>query len=282
MKNIIYALSNRFNFFIKYFFNKNYKRVPIDEMFFHLFSPTCEIIAKRFVENISSDSNYNYFKIKGFTEEFSYPKSIPYHHFAQVISEGMQKKHWHYYEIAETAVGPEDIVLDCGSAEGFFTFQNQNKCKKIYVIEPLPVFVESLNKLFLNKSNIEIMPFALGDQCGSLFIEPSNIGSVIKNTTDNNFNSIKIDCFTVDKLFFEKDLKVTYIKADLEGYEEKMILGALNTIKKWRPKIAITTYHRENDYKKILSIVKSVIPDINYKIKGYENIEGKPVMLHMW
>ena len=282
MKNIIYALSNRLNFIQKYFYNYNYQRVPINEMLFHLFSPTCEIIAKRFVENVGSDSNYNYFKIKGFVDEFCYPKLIPYHHFAQVISEGMQKRHWHYYEIPETTVGPDDIVIDCGSAEGFFAFQNHEKCKKIYVIEPLPIFVDSLNKLFLNKANIEIMPFALGDKCESLFIEPSNIGSVIKNTNDNNTKSIQIDCFTVDKLFFEKDLKVTYIKADLEGYEEKMILGALNTIKKWRPKIAITTYHRENDYTKILSIVKSIIPDIKYKIKGYENVEGKPVMLHMW
>ncbi len=282
MKNIYFSLKSRVNYLIKYFWNKNYHRVPLFDLFFHLFSPKCETIAKKYISKLRSDELYDYFLIKGYDNEFLYPRTIPFHHFAQVISEGMQNKHWHFYEIPETKVNIDDIVVDCGSAEGFFTFQIQNRCNKVYAIEPMPIFAKSLKKIFANVNNVEIMPFALGDRSCKLFLEPSNIGSIIKNTNNTNSNLIEIDCFTIDDLFFEKDLKITYLKADLEGYEEKMICGALKTIKKWRPKIAITTYHRENEYIKILDLVKSVVPDINYKIKGFEYIEGKPVMLHMW
>ena len=37
--------------------------------------------------------------------------------------------------------------------------------------------------------------------------------------------------------------KITYIKADIEGFEQEMLLGAEKTIKKNKPKLAPTQFN---------------------------------------
>lgn len=79
-----------------------------------------------------------------------------------------------------------------------------------------------------------------------------------------------------------KELKIDYIKADIEGYEENMIIGTLKTIKQSKPKIAINTYHKGQDYKKLIKIITEIVPEYKYKLKGIDYLNGNPVMLHMW
>ena len=61
-----------------------------------------------------------------------------------------------------------------------------------------------------------------------------------------------------------------------------MLLGAENIIKKNKPKIAITTYHKENNPVDIINLIKSYVPEYNYFIKGIHGEEPKPVMIHFW
>jgi hypothetical protein len=91
--------------------------------------------------------------------------------------------------------------------------------------------------------------------------------------------TIKMD--TVDNLFFEKRIKIDYIKADLEGYEVEVLRGASKTIKSSNPKIAITTYHRNEHAYEISRFLKSINPKYKIKLKGL-NACGSYVMLHAW
>jgi hypothetical protein len=50
----------------------------------------------------------------------------------QVIVKSFYKTNWHYYEIKETKVKGDDTVVDCGVAEGLFTFLISNRCKQVY------------------------------------------------------------------------------------------------------------------------------------------------------
>ncbi len=275
-------MKNRIAYFIKYFSNSNYKRVPFKEFVWHITAPACETTAMKLVEKKITDQDYDYYEIKGYRDLFNYPRSLSFHRFAQVIAEGLQPEHWHYYEIPETAVTAQDIIADCGSAEGFFAFRHKDNAQRIYCIEPLPIFIDSLKQLFNKNSNVEIIGSALGESDGQVFLEPHDIGSICRAEVDHEENFIKVPLTSIDSLFFEQGKPVSYLKADIEGFEENMIRGSLKTIKQWKPKIAITTYHIGQDYKKIIELVRSVVPQYKYKIKGFEYDEGKPVMLHMW
>jgi hypothetical protein len=85
----------------------------------------------------------------------------------------------------------------------------------------------------------------------------------------------------VDTLF-NKVEKITYLKADIEGFEAEMLKGAEQTIKRNKPKIAITTYHTQNNPEEIISIIKEFVPEYNYYVKGIYEKTPKPVMIHFW
>jgi FkbM family methyltransferase len=267
------------------FFKECRKNTTLKDLFWHFSLSKCENLVKDYAVFISKDDKYTHYSINGIEGEFKYPNSVPYHNFAQVVAEGMLKKHWHYYEINKTRVLDGDIVVDCGSAEGFFAFKNKKKAGKIYLIEPLPVFCDSLKANFDSYENIQICNVALGSESGTAIIElneQSPIASKIFVDATVTDKSKQIPLQTIDSLFVEKNIKIDYLKADLEGFEESMIKGAIKTITDSKPKIAITTYHKGQNAKILIDLIKSHVPEYNYILKGIESFEGKPVMLHMW
>ena len=94
-------------------------------------------------------------------------------------------------------------------------------------------------------------------------------------------SGIRKDMQTIDTLL-ANERKITFLKADLEGFEESMLRGAEQTIKKHRPKLAITSYHLENNPREIVNIIKGFVPEYNHSIKGIIEAGGKPVMIHFW
>lgn len=73
---------------------------------------------------------------------------------------------------------------------------------------------------------------------------------------------VKIKAVSVDSLFSGK--AVSYIKADVEGCEYEMLLGAQDTIRRYKPKLNIALYHRGEDIFKLPLMIKSLRPD--YKL----------------
>ena len=86
---------------------------------------------------------------------------------------------------------------------------------------------------------------------------------------------------TIDSLLANEPV-ITYLKADIEGFELEMLKGAEKIIKKHKPKIAITCYHPENDSNKIIALLKEYVPEYNFYKKGVFHEEGRPVMIHLW
>ncbi len=257
------------------------QRVGLVELFRNMMIPRCENVAPRYAQFKDEDDEFTYYAIKGFNNLFSYSKESSYHSLAQVISEGMLNYHWHHYEIAQTDVQDGDVVVDCGSSEGFFAFKHVGHCKHIYCIEPLPVFVRALHKLYDHLNNVTVIPAALSDAMGHLYLSPASISSACRQACINE-NDIRVPAVTLDSLFAEKLIHVDYLKADLEGFEETMIKGALKTIRMSRPKIVLTTYHEGQNFRRLIDLVQSAVPEYRYRLRGIEEVAGNPVLLHMW
>lgn len=269
----------------RYLFNKAArKRTPWRQLWFHLLSPGMYAVADSKAAVIKKDEKYIYYRIKGFDDAFVYPASAPYYSFAMVMTEA-RPSHWHYYEIPQTAVAPGDVVVDCGSAEGFFAFKYQHTAGRIYALEPLPLFIDSLHTLFRESSTVRVLPVAAGHACEKAYLDMSADDTILDGTirTDRlHDNTIEVSVVTLDSLFADQGIRIDYLKADIEGFEENMIRGALKTIRESKPKIAITTYHEGQDYEKLIALIKGVVPEYQYLVKGIHYLSGNPVMLHMW
>jgi hypothetical protein len=70
---------------------------------------------------------------------------------------------------------------------------------------------------------------------------------------------------TIDN-FVQKNkiAKIDFIKLDIEGAEYECLLGASNTIKKFKPKLAICLYHKDSDFWKLPILIKNLVSD--YKV----------------
>lgn len=285
MSGIIWGCKFRLLLLYHYVVNNSIRRrTHLREMVNHLFSSPMKAVAARESSLVSEDDKYKYFRIRGYDELFVYPVSAPLYSFSMILSES-RPWHWHYYEIPQTAVAAGDVVVDCGSAEGFFAFRHQHTAGHIFILEPLPLFLDSLQVLFHQNEAVTILPVAAGDTCEQAYIRMTSENTVLDatiQTSAGDGHSFAVNVVTLDSLFADKGIKIDYLKADIEGFEENMIRGALETIRISKPKIAITTYHEGQNYHTLIELIKGVVPEYNHLIKGIHYKSGNPVMLHMW
>ena len=67
-----------------------------------------------------------------------------------------------------------------------------------------------------------------------------------------------------------KDIpRVDYIKLDIEGAELDMLHGAAETIKKFKPKMAVSAYHKPEDMWTLATYIKTLRPDYEFKFRHY-------------
>jgi len=85
--------------------------------------------------------------------------------------------------------------------------------------------------------------------------------------------TLSIDDFVVER----KLDKVDFIKLDIEGSEGDAIHGAAETIRKFKPRLAISLYHKNDDFLAIPKSIKTLRPDYrfflgHYTVTGWETV----------
>jgi FkbM family methyltransferase len=191
----------------------------------------------------------------------------------------------HFYLKGGVMLGAEDVVLDCGACEGFFTRQALDLgVKKIICVEPNPEMAACLNASFPNEiaeGRLIVLPVALGSLSGEANFSASP-GDAFSGRFDRS-GSERVPIVTLDQLVMEYGTP-TMIKMDLEGSEYEALRGGLELLEKYRPKLAVTTYHYPWDH----AVVSSFLRGMNYpsfRVTSATMRGGnipRPVMIHAW
>jgi len=279
------GINHRLNLFHAYFSHDRDFECSWKDLVGKIILPPCAVIAKSYIVKMEEDGAYKKIYLRNIKKPLYWPQTIPLHNLYMIISELSYKKNWHYYEVPETRVKTGDVVLDCGAAEGLFSLRIMERAQCV-IIEPSPVFVESLEKTFHNESSVQIIPYALSNEEGRANLCSGLLNATIDITMKESLeSSLSVKTITIDKMVKDLGLmKVDYIKGDLESFEMKVLQGGEQTIREFKPKIALTTYHQGNNWKEIRDFVLSVVPDYAWRVKGlsYLNRLPKPVMIHFW
>jgi len=261
--------------------------VGLAELLAKVAGRTCVSKAKRLITKIEDGGDFWIVSLKNLPTALYYPKNLPtqpsdaiklfakrfpLRPLCQVICETMCPDDWHYYEAEGTQVTAEDVVLDCGASEGLFSLSVASKCRRIYAVEPHPAFASALRLTLQHYPNAEVLELAVGGEPGTAFLSDHGIASRLGSSGH------PIQVARVDDLFD----KITYIKADLEGYEMEMLRGARRTIQRWSPRISIATYHKPEHAQEITEYLRGINPNYKVRTKGIEASNGAPVMLHAW
>ena len=233
---------------------------------------------KRYVTRMTQDAEFNVVSLRGFDHPIYCPRD--YDLLSLYLSFLLQSPdNWHCYEFKEVRVGPDDVVIDCGAAEGVFSMSVEGRCKAVYAVEPMPRYVSALQRTFNETNTVEILPFALSDRFGEATIVES--GPLSSIDIPKKGDSVTVKSATVDGLFFEKGIEVNFMKADLEGHEMHMLAGAENTIREYLPKIAITSYHKASDANDICQFIRNIDSRYRIRTRGISNF-GTPLMVYAW
>jgi FkbM family methyltransferase len=259
-------------------FMRHRNGVSFPEMMKFFFGSSYASKAAGYIERIEKEGTYLKVKLRGVPDVLYYPADIPEHSLHMSVVECFDPENWHFYEIPETRVRPDDVVVDCGAAEGIFGLKVYRQCKELYLIEPLPKFVRSLEKTFGTSGHAHIIPYAISDRAFSATISDADISSAISESGSGE----KIGVTTLDALFLDKNIPVSYLKADLEGHDLKALIGGEHLIRRNRPRIAITTYHDKDHADKISDFLQTIVPEYKIRCKGIYQYTGSPVMLHAW
>ena len=160
-----------------------------------------------------------------------------------------------------------DIVLDCGSCIGdnsmLFAAMVGEK-GAVHSFDPVPLH-NQFCKLQLElsphlKQTLYFNQVAVSDQNTNQNSKLTDITKISPGQSDiQGFPSVKIDKYVSDNLD-----KVDLIKMDIEGFEIPALNGAQEVIKTFKPKLAISAYHKPTDHWEIPILIKSIYPE--YKI----------------
>jgi FkbM family methyltransferase len=239
--------------------------------------PTVSNIAKKYRKSIVKNKCYE-ISFHAFPQTLFWPPNFSVDRLDQVIAESFDESDWHYYQKEHTKVEDGEILLDIGTAEGLFPLMVVDKCSHIYMIEPSTSFYGCLQNTFEAYSDkVTIWNTAVGNEDGLISFDENELEGMI--SADSSINKIAIA--RIDSLF-KPEQRITYLKADIEGFELEMLKGAENVIKMHKPKIAITTYHIPNNPDEIISLIKSYVPEYKYYVKGIYEKTPKPILIHFW
>ena len=142
--------------------------------------------------------------------------------------------------------------------------KNYPDFKKIWLIEPIPENIRIASRELGSYEGIEFLTCGVSDKKETLYFNEEKSFSTIYG---NGTQSVEVD--TIDNIV---KTRVDFIKLDIEGAEQNAIEGAVETIKKYKPILAICIYHKAEDWYKIPEKVLSI--DSNYKVYLRHYMEG--------
>jgi hypothetical protein len=164
----------------------------------------------------------------------------------------------HRYLSDSFHVDRNDILADIGAAEGNFSLSVIEKVKKIYLFEYDKEWIDALQATFEPWHNkVEI------------------IARYVSNRDDESH--VRFDTF------ISNHYDVNFLKIDVDGAESEVIESCKELFSKKGPlKIALCTYHKNNDEKDFMTLLKDygfrVTPSKGYMINYYDKKMKAPYL----
>ena len=163
-------------------------------------------------------------------------------------------------------------IIDAGGYVGdtallFSSYTDKN----IHVFEASPSNMDIIRETIrLNHlENIVPVSKALGEKSGTATFslgERNSCNSLVERPGYNYPDHIEVPVVTLDDYVRENDLEVGLIKVDIEGGEQLLLKGAVETIRTQHPVLLISIYHSANDFFEIKPMIEKMCDKYTFRI----------------
>lgn len=172
-----------------------------------------------------------------------------------------------YFDLDVFQCGADEVIVDVGAYTGdtvidYIATYGLNY-KRIYCYDITPETFEILQDNVRLMPNIVLCNRGAGDRTGEMYITPNTDMSANRVSDEGE---VKVPVVTIDE-----DVKepVTFIKMDIEGYEQHALLGCREHIRNERPKLAISVYHNNEDIWKIPRMIEEFSPGYLFYLRHH-------------
>lgn len=201
-----------------------------------------------------------------------------------------------YFAVKDFMVrNPQDILIDCGAFTGDsveqYIWKMDGVFRKIYAFEPDIRNFEAMRERLLRlrkewnirEEMIELYPYGVGDSDAEMALsrnfDNNGLGSKITDSRDRKIGEADfIREVTLDSFFADRNEKVTFIKADIEGYEYRMLCGAKKLISNSRPRLAVCIYHNPTDLYSVPLLIRKINPDYRFAVRQHSYLLDETVL----
>ena len=189
-----------------------------------------------------------------------------------------QGQYFDYFEAREN-----EVFVDCGCFDGATCYNFAGWCgakgfDRIYSFEADPKNYARAKEILAPLGKCELFPYGTADVNKKVYFaadafETSCIISK-EEAEKRNFEGVEeIETAALDDVLEGK--KITFIKMDIEGAEYEALQGARKLIMENRPRMAISVYHKFEDFVTLADLVLKMHPDyrIAFRHYGYDDLE---------
>jgi FkbM family methyltransferase len=162
-----------------------------------------------------------------------------------------QQHHREFRPLFEELLPRDGVACDVGAHAGQFTklLSRVARDGRVYAFEPGGYARSILRRVVAlhRLDNVEICPFGLGDRVGeatlsvplkrsgSMGFGLGHIGGDVRASATEPVRLTTLDAFARERAFVRLD----FVKADIEGWEMRLVLGAAECIARFRPALMI-------------------------------------------
>jgi FkbM family methyltransferase len=164
-----------------------------------------------------------------------------------------------------------ESFVDAGCFDGATTKEfiewRKGDYKKVWAFEPEPEQYKNCVNSLSEYKNVTVFNNAVWSNSNEklTFVSHSD-GSYVNETGDGD---VEVKTVTIDEIVGTED--VGFMKFDIEGSEYNALLGAKETIKRCKPKLAVCVYHKIEDIMELTKLVYMLNPDYNLKLRHYSS-----------
>jgi FkbM family methyltransferase len=193
-----------------------------------------------------------------------------------------------YFALPQFCGVEQEIYVDAGAYVGDslerFIWTHYGIFQKAIAFEPGPRQFAALKKRSdrliaewaLDAGQIELVPAALGEAAGveHAASHSGQMTSLAVGSGSDEIRVVRLDNHLAGG-------RITFLKADVEGMEMPLLRGAADTIRKYRPKLAICVYHYPTDIPVISRYLQSLVPDYRFALR-HHSPQFMETVLYAW
>ena len=176
----------------------------------------------------------------------------------------------YFFDRGGVSIAPEpgDYAIDAGGCFGDTALAFAiavGAAGRVYSFEPMPglrdVFCANMRRNPDLAERIELFDRAVFDASGNTL----TFADLSAGSRPQPGGTVPVSTVAIDDFVRGHDVpRVDFIKMDIEGSEREALRGAAETIRRFRPKLAISAYHRPDDLWALPALIRDIEP--GYKL----------------